>query len=86
MFGRAGDIGIGVVCTLLAAVLILPIPLGNLLPAIAVVLLGMSLTQRDGALTLAGYTVSAVSFSVLILSGHLVARAVARLGRMIGWW
>jgi hypothetical protein len=86
MFGRAGDVVIGVVCTLLAAVLILPIPLGNLLPALAVVLLAMSLTQRDGVLTLMGYTVAAVSAGVLVLSGHLVAHAVARLGRMIGWW
>lgn len=84
MFGRLGDIAIGAVCTLLAAVLILPIPLGNMLPAAAVAALSLSLIQRDGLLTLIGYGVAAVSGGVLVLSGHLVWRAVDKLLQVFG--
>jgi hypothetical protein len=86
MFGRLGDIAIGAVCTLLAAVLILPIPLGNLLPAAAVAALALSLIQRDGLLALIGYLIAAASAGVLVLSGHLVWRAVEKLGAMVGVW
>jgi hypothetical protein len=86
MFGRLGDIAIGVVCTLLAAVLILPIPLGNMLPATAVAALSLSLIQRDGLLTLIGYLIAATSAGVLVLSGHIVWRAVEKLGSMVGMW
>lgn len=86
VFGRFGDPLIGVVCTLLAAILILPIPLGNLLPAAGVATLALSLTQRDGLLTLLGYLLAAASAAVLGVSGHLVVAAIARLGSMIGLW
>jgi hypothetical protein len=84
MFGRLGDVSIGVVCTALAAVLILPIPLGNLLPAAAVAALSLSLIQRDGLLTLIGYATAAVSIGVLVLSGRLVLAALYRLEAMLG--
>lgn len=74
-----GDIFLGLVCTLLAAVLILPLPRGNLLPAIAVTLLGLALVQRDGLLAIAGYVAAAVSAAVLIAGGHLVIAALMRL-------
>lgn len=66
LFGRIGDSAIGVVCGLLAAVLVLPIPLGNMLPAASVAVLGLSLVQRDGVLTLIGYAMAALSAAVLI--------------------
>lgn len=84
MFGRLGDVMIGVVCTMLAAVLILPIPLGNMLPAVAVAALSLSLIQRDGLLTMIGYLVAAISAGVLVLSGRLVLAALDRLGAMLG--
>jgi len=86
MFGRLGDAAIGIVCTLLAAVLILPIPLGNMLPAASIVALALSLTQRDGLLAIVGYVLAIVSAGVLILSGQLVVAAVHRLGSMVGLW
>ena len=86
LFGRPGDVVIGAVCTLLAAVLILPIPLGNMLPAAAIAALSLSLIQRDGLLTLIGYATAAVSAGVLVLSGRLVLGAFDRLGAMTGLW
>lgn len=84
MFGRMGDVSIGLVCTALAAVLVLPIPLGNLLPATAVAALSLSLIQRDGLLTVIGYATAAISVGVLVLSGQLVLAAFYRLEAMLG--
>lgn len=84
LFGRPGDIAIGAVCTLLAAVLILPIPLGNMLPAAAVAALSLGLIQRDGVLTLLGYATAAVSAGVLVLSGRIVLAAFQKLEAMVG--
>jgi hypothetical protein len=83
LFGMPGDILLGFVCTLLAAVLILPLPLGNLLPAIAVTFLGLALVQRDGLLAIAGYAAAAVSAAVLIGGGHLVIAALTHLVRIV---
>lgn len=79
LFGPVGDRTIGLVCTLLAAVLILPIPLGNILPAAAVSVLGLALAQRDGALALLGYALAAASASVLVLAAGLIGRIVMGL-------
>jgi hypothetical protein len=70
--GRYGRRLIGVICTLLALVLILPIPLGNMLPAATVSVLSLSLIQRDGAVALAGYGFAAASVGALMLSASLV--------------
>jgi len=86
MFGVVGDAGIGVICSLLAAVLILPIPLGNMLPALAIAVLAFSLVQRDGLLVIAGYGLALASLALLVLSGSLVVEAVTRLGAMLGLW
>ncbi len=72
MFGVVGDRSIGVVCTLLALVLILPIPLGNMLPAAAVALLSLSLVQRDGLLALAGYVLAASSLTILVVAFQII--------------
>lgn len=86
MFGVLGDVGVGAVCSLLAAVLILPIPLGNMLPALAVATLAFSLVQRDGLLAIVGYALALASLALLALSGSLVIAAVSRLGAMLGIW
>jgi hypothetical protein len=86
MFGVLGDVGIGAVCSLLAAVLILPIPLGNMLPALAIATLAFSLVQRDGLLAIVGYALALASLALLALSGSLVIAAVSRLGAILGLW
>jgi hypothetical protein len=79
LFGSVGDRLIGGVCTVLAVVLILPIPLGNVLPAASVSLLSFSLIQRDGVLALAGYALAAASAGVLVLAAGLIARGALDL-------
>jgi hypothetical protein len=83
LFAPIGERLIGVVCTLLALVLVLPIPLGNLAPGATVAVLALALLQRDGLLALLGYLMAAVSVGLLVLSAGVVAAAVDRLLHMI---
>ncbi|MEW6389168.1 MAG: exopolysaccharide biosynthesis protein [Pseudomonadota bacterium] len=79
MFAPMGERAIGVVCTLLAFVLVLPIPLGNLAPGATVAILALALLQRDGILALAGYLMALFSGGLLFVSAHVVIIAVRKL-------
>ena len=79
MFAPAGERLIGVGCTLLAIVLVLPIPLGNLAPGATVAVLALALLQRDGVLALLGYLMTAASGALLLLSAHVVVLAARKL-------
>lgn len=56
---------VGLVCLLLAVVLVLPIPLGNMLPALAISLLALGILERDGLWILAGLATAVVSAVVV---------------------
>ena len=84
VFGSVGDRVIGLVCTLLAAILILPIPLGNMLPAAAVGALSFGLVQRDGAVVLFGYLLALVSGAIVALSIGTAVTAFRHLLQGIG--
>ncbi|MEO8297197.1 MAG: exopolysaccharide biosynthesis protein [Burkholderiales bacterium] len=56
---------IGLVCLLLAIVLVLPVPLGNMLPALAISLLALGVLERDGLWVLAGLACAAASAAVV---------------------
>jgi len=79
IFTPLGERMIGVVCTLLALVLVLPIPLGNLAPGATVAILSLALLQRDGLLALLGYLMAAVSAALLFVSASVVTAAVRQL-------
>lgn len=76
---------IGAVCLLLAIVLVLPIPLGNVLPAVAISLLALAVVERDGLWVLGGLGVALLSAGVvwgviyaavkalLLIAAHLMA-------------
>lgn len=68
---------VGVVCLLLAIVLVLPVPLGNVLPALAISLLALGILERDGVWILAGLLAAAVAGAVVW--GVLFAMAKAAL-------
>jgi hypothetical protein len=55
---------------LMAILIVLPIPLGNLFPALCLMLVGMGLVARDGLAILAGSAMAGVSvlFSVAVLA------------------
>lgn len=65
LFGAVGDRLTGIACFVLAVILFLPIPFGNMLPGLAVTLFSLALLQRDGLAALAGWAMTAVSLGVL---------------------
>ena len=56
---------VGFLSLLLAVLLVLPIPLGNVLPALAISLLALGVLERDGVWVLAGFAVAAAAGSVI---------------------
>lgn len=67
LIGPAGDRLIGLTITILALVMLLPIPLGNMAPAAAVAAFGLGMVQRDGVLAVAGYLITAISAGLLVI-------------------
>lgn len=52
---------VALVCLVLALILVLPVPLGNMLPALAICLLALGILERDGAWVVAGLSVALIS-------------------------
>lgn len=68
---------LAVFCLLLAILLALPIPLGNILPALAVSLIALGLIEHDGLAILTGIEVGLVS--IFIVSAVVIAMLKAFL-------
>jgi len=66
---------IGLLALLLAVVLVLPIPLGNVLPALAISLVALGVLERDGVWVLVGIGVAGAAVSVV--SGVIFAMVKA---------
>ncbi|WP_297507509.1 exopolysaccharide biosynthesis protein [uncultured Caulobacter sp.] len=79
LFAPLGERAIGVICTLLALVLVLPIPLGNLAPGATVAVLALALLQRDGVLALLGYLMTLASGALLLVGAQVVIVAARKL-------
>lgn len=80
--GDAADMIVGVVCALLAIMLALPVPLGDMLPALTLAIFGLALTQRDGVGIIAGAIGSVICGIYLVL----VWAAVVAIGEKIFAW
>jgi hypothetical protein len=74
---------IGAVCLLLAIVVMLPIPLGNILPALAISLLALAVVERDGLWVVAGLALGVVAGSVV--SGVVFAAIKATMLLFAQW-
>lgn len=77
---------IGLVCLLLSIVLFLPIPLGNMLPALAISIFSLAILERDGVAVLIGYVLAAVS--MVVVAGvvyAMVVSAIFLLKHAVGW-
>jgi hypothetical protein len=77
--GRSGARLVGVACTLIALVLVLPIPFANLVPALALGVFALGLTRRDGLLILAGY-------GLIVLAAVVIALGVHGFRMALGEW
>lgn len=60
-----GERVIGGICLILAIVLALPIPLGNMLPAIAISLMALGVLERDGLWVIGGAVIGALSLVIV---------------------
>ncbi len=56
---------IGGICLFLSIILFLPIPMGNMPPAIAICLFSLAILERDGVWVLAGLCAAAVSIAIV---------------------
>ena len=56
---------LGAVCLFLSLLLILPIPFGNMLPSIALCLLGLGMLERDGIWIIAGLVAAVIATGVV---------------------
>jgi len=67
---------IGGVALLLSVILILPIPLGNMLPALAICLFALGLMEHDGVWVIAGMMVSVIATTVVAGVLYALAKSV----------
>jgi hypothetical protein len=74
---------VGAICLLLSIILFLPIPMGNIPPAIAICLFALAILERDGVWVLAGLCVSAAA--VVIVWGVLFALLQSALFLISRW-
>ncbi len=78
LFNPMHDRIIGGACLILAIILFLPIPFGNMLPAFAISAFAIGLMERDGIAVAVGWLGKLASLAVLAaISTALVAAAVA---------
>jgi Uncharacterized ABC-type transport system, permease components len=81
--GEIADVVTGLVCVLLALVMALPIPFGDALPGIALVLFAMGMMQRDGVAILLGVLATAACGLYLFL---IWATVVEVAHHVAGWF
>ena len=79
------EYAIGAVCLVLAVIVFLPIPLGNIFPAFAICLLALGILERDGLWVVAGLIAAAGSVALVwgVLYGFLQS-ALFVLSNLLG--
>ena len=80
--GPAATRIIGLVCFILALVAAIPVPLFHVAPAAAIVLFGLALIYRDGALVIVAAIASVLS---LVLDALIVGSGVVALSYAASW-
>lgn len=76
MYGPVADRLIGAMCLILALIVFLPIPFGNMLPSFAIAAFAIGAAERDGVAALVGWVAGILSFVVLALLGRAILAAV----------
>ncbi len=76
--GRVSELLIGLACTLLAVIVMLPLWSTNMFPAFTIAIFGFGLVQRDGVAVMLGWLATAGYLVFLVLAWRLIeAAAVA---------
>jgi hypothetical protein len=68
--GHVGAVVAGAVCTLMAVVLVLPLPFANLFPALTVLLFSLGLARRDGLAVIVGCGALAIAVTAIVWGLH----------------
>lgn len=68
----------------MALVIFLPVPFGNVLPAVSLMLFGLGLMARDGLLLLVSLAPGAGGLVVLVMSAHWLLELAAQLPGWLG--
>lgn len=82
--GDFADGVIGVLCFLLAVMMALPIPIGDMLPGVTLIIFGLALSQRDGLAVLIGGVGTAACFGYLFLIWRTVLEIFQAIASWIG--
>ncbi|MDR3450373.1 MAG: exopolysaccharide biosynthesis protein [Alphaproteobacteria bacterium] len=76
--GKWAVVPIGIACTIMAAMIALPVPFGNVVPGVAVSLFALGLIQHDGLAVALGFLVSVLAVVIVwaaILGAHAVIQS-----------
>ena len=73
--GQIGRVLIGLACTFLSIVLVLPVWGANLLPAVAVGFFSLGVMQRDGLAVILGWLLTGATIAVLFLAWRVIVAA-----------
>ena len=76
MYNRVADRLMGLVCFLLAIIVFLPIPFGNMLPSLAIAAFAIGAAERDGVAAMIGWIAAAISIAVLLVLSKAITAAV----------
>jgi hypothetical protein len=71
--------GLGAVALVLASILVLPVPFGNMLPAFTICILALGVLERDGVWIIAGLVMSVLSIVIAYGVIYAMIRAIAFL-------
>lgn len=80
--GEVADVVTGLTCVFLAVMMALPVPFGDLLPGVTLIVLGLGVMQRDGAAILLG----ALGTLACVIYLFLVWAAVTAAAEAVGDW
>ncbi|MES2814166.1 MAG: exopolysaccharide biosynthesis protein [Pseudomonadota bacterium] len=80
--GPVSEVVIGITCVLLAMMMALPIPFGDMLPGLALIFFALGIMQKDGAAVLLGVVGTGVCIGYLVL---VWATVVEVAGHVIAW-
>ena len=72
---EVGDRLVGAACFMLAVIVFLPIPFGNMLQSLAIAAFGIGAVERDGIAVIAGWIVAVASVAVLALLSKAIIAA-----------
>lgn len=76
MVSHAAEKPLGAYCLLMAVMLALPIPFGNLLPALAICLIALGVLERDGLWAIFGVAAGAAALLYAVSLSYALIKAV----------